>query len=618
MNITERIKDRPLVFDGAMGTVIYSKGVFVNTCFDELNLTRPDLIKEIHQGYVDAGADVILTNTFGANSIKLKKFGLGDRCKEINTAGVKLAKEVVGDRDIYVLGSVGSRLNQGAVLTSENRIVIEQSYREQIEALVRAGVDGIIFETFFDIPELLLGAKIAKEFDIPVIGSISSKKELETIEGLDIKKALKKLDESPYIDILGLNCSIGPHAMLSAVNHVINSIQKPLVVQPNAGNPQKIDGRTIYMNTPEYFTTYSKHYIELGVRGVGGCCGTDMSHISDMAKAVKAITSVKKHIEVIRDTAEIRMDIKVTPPELKSNFAKKLFSNEYATTIEITPPRSTDLCDVLKKVDMCKEAGVDAINIPDGPRASARISPLVTALMIEQQTGMETILHYCCRDRNLIGMQSDLLGGFAGGLKNYLIVTGDPPKLGNYPDATAVFDVDAVGLVGVVNNLNHGLDIAGNEVNPPTSILIGVGANPCALDPDKEINHLINKIEAGAEYIITQPVFDTDALFRFMNRLEQACKNQQIRIPSQLPLVAGIWPLVSYRNAMFLKTEVPGVFVPDNVIERMEKAKTKEDGIKIGLEIAIEMKQKLAPYVQGYQVSAPFGKVDRAVDVLNN
>lgn len=616
MNITERINEHPLVFDGAMGTVIYSKGVFVNTCFDELNLTKPELIKEIHQGYIDAGVDVILTNTFGANSIKLKKFGLGGKCKEINEAGVKLAKDVVGERNIFVLGSVGSRLNQGSVLTAENRERIEQSYYEQIEALVSAGVDGIMFETYFNIAELLLGAKIAKEFDIPVIGSISSTKELETLEGLDIKKALKKLDDSPYIDILGLNCSIGPHAMLSAVKRVIGAIKKPLVVQPNAGNPQKLDGRTIYMNTPEYFTTYSKHYIELGVRGVGGCCGTDKSHIADMAKAVKAITSVKKHIEVINDNDIERRAVSVTPTDKKSRFAEKLFSKEHATTIELTPPRSTDLSDVLKKVEMCKKAGVDAINIPDGPRASARISPLVTALMIEKQTGMETILHYCCRDRNLIGMQSDLLGGYAGGLRNYLIVTGDPPKLGNYPDATAVFDVDAVGLVGVVNNLNHGLDIAGNEVNPPTSILIGVGANPCALDIDKEIQHLNNKIDAGAEFIITQPVFDTDALFRFMDKLEQS--KQKNKLNSSIPIVAGIWPLVSYRNAIFLKTEVPGVSVPDSVISRMEKATTKEDGIKIGLEIAIEMKQKLAQYVQGYQVSAPFGKVERAIDVLNN
>lgn len=606
-NIIEAINEKTLVFDGAMGTTIYSKGVFINTCFDELNLTRPDLIKEIHQGYIDAGADVILTNTFGANSIKLKKYGLGGKCKEINTAGVRIAKEVAGDK-IYVLGSVGSRLKLGSIMTSENQPEIEESYHEQIKTLVEAGVDGIMFETFFDLKELLLGARIAKSYNIPIIASMTSRKELETPEGLDIAKALQKLDKSDNIDILGLNCTIGPHAMLSAVKKVIDKINKPLVVQPNAGSPKKLEGRTIYMNTPEYFTTYCKHYIELGVKGVGGCCGTDKTHIEDMAKAIKAITSSKKKIEIIKSESVDNTEINVTPTIEKSNFAKKLFSKEHATTIEITPPRSTDLTDVINKVEQCKKAGIDAINIPDGPRASSRISPLVTALMIEQKTGMETILHYCCRDRNLIGMQSDLLGGYAGGLKNYLIVTGDPPKLGNYPDATAVFDVDAVGLTTVVNNLNHGLDIAGNTINPPTSILIGVGANPCALDFEKEVNHFYNKVKAGAEFVITQPVFDTDSLMRF---IEQINKDNM-----SIPLVAGIWPLVSYRNAMFLKTEVPGVVVPDSVIERMSKAKTKEDGIKIGLEIAIEMKEKIAPFVQGYQVSAPFGRVECAVEVI--
>ena len=605
-NIIEQIKEKPLVFDGAMGTTIYSKGVFINTCFDELNLTKPDLIKEIHQEYIDAGSDVILTNTFGANSIKLQKYGLKEKVKEINEAGVNIAKSVAGD-SIYVLGSVGSRLNFGSIMTSENKKEIEDSYREQIKVLKENGVDGIIFETYFDVTELLLGAKIAKEFNLPVIASLTLRKEMETPTGLDIKTALKKLDESKYTDILGLNCTVGAHAMLSAVQKVINSIKKPLVIQPNASALKKVDGRTIYMNTPEYFTSYAKKYIELGVRGVGGCCGTDKTHIEDMAKAIKAVTSTKKIITVFQDDKSEELNIKVTPTIEKSNFSKKLYSGEKATTIEITPPRSTDLSEVIKKVLKCKECGVDAINIPDGPRASSRISPLVTALLIEKETGMETILHYCCRDRNLIGMQSDLLGGFAGGLKNYLIVTGDPPKLGNYPDATAVFDVDSVGLTSVVNNLNHGVDIAGNIINPPTSILIGVGANPCALDIEKELTHLKNKIDAGAEYIITQPVFDYNSLLKF---------TEKIRAISSIPIVAGIWPLVSYKNAMFLKTEVPGVVIPDNIIERMSKSTSKEDGIKTGLEIAIEMRDKISSYVEGYQISAPFGRVELAIEVL--
>lgn len=600
-----KIKDTPLIFDGAMGTVIYEKGVFLNTCYDELNLTNPDLIKSIHQDYVDAGADVILTNTFGANKIKLEKYGLANKVREINIAGAKLAKSI--SEEVYVLGSIGSNLSSGEILTPENIEQVKDSYREQISALVEAKIDGIIFETFFDIEELLLASSIAKEFDIPVIASMTLTKEMETPKGLSIVTALKKLDKSQSVDILGLNCSIGPHAMLSAVEKVIGSISKPLVVQPNAGHPQKRDGRMIYLSTPEYFTSYCKNYINMGVMGVGGCCGTNPEHIKEMARTIKALTGVKKHVEISKIEVQ-NTNITVTPTIEKSNFAKKLFSKtEKAISIEITPPRSVDLTPMLEKVQKCKDVGVDAINIPDGPRASARISPMVAGVMIEQKIGIEVILHYCCRDRNLIGMQSDILGGYAAGIKNYLVITGDPPKLGNYPQATAVFDVDAVGLTKVIHNLNHGEDIAGNEINPPTSILIGVGANPCAVNLKKEIKHFYNKIDAGAEYVMTQPVFDADTLLRFIDITSKY---------KQIPVVAGIWPLVSLKNALFLKNEVPGVEIPDRIIERMEKANTKEDALKIGIEIAHEIKQKIDSSVQGYQISAPFGKVDLAINII--
>lgn len=600
-----RIKTTPLIFDGAMGTVIYEKGVFLNTCYDELNLTNPDLIKSIHQDYVDAGADVILTNTFGANRIKLEKYGLANKVREINIAGAKLAKSI--SEEVYVLGSIGSNLSSGEILTPENIEQVKDSYREQISTLVEAKIDGIIFETFFDIEELLLASSIAKEFDIPVIASMTLTKEMETPKGLSIVTALKKLDKSQSVDILGLNCSIGPHAMLSAVEKVIGSISKPLVVQPNAGHPQKRDGRMIYLSTPEYFTSYCKNYINMGVMGVGGCCGTNPEHIKEMARTIKALTGVKKHVEISKIEMQ-NTNITVTPTIEKSNFAKKLFSKtEKAISIEITPPRSVDLTPMLEKVQKCKDVGVDAINIPDGPRASARISPMVAGVMIEQKIGIEVILHYCCRDRNLIGMQSDILGGYAAGIKNYLVITGDPPKLGNYPQATAVFDVDAVGLTKVIHNLNHGEDIAGNEINPPTSILIGVGANPCAVNLKKEIKHFYNKIDAGAEYVMTQPVFDADTLLRFIDITSKY---------KQIPVVAGIWPLVSLKNALFLKNEVPGVEIPDRIIERMEKANTKEDALKIGIEIAHEIKQKIDSSVQGYQISAPFGKVDLAINII--
>ncbi len=381
-----------------------------------------------------------------------------------------------------------------------------------------------------------------------------------------------------------------------------------MVVMANAGLPQEVDGRMIYMASPEYFTEYAKRMIELGVRGVGGCCGTTPADIDTMAKNIKSMTGVKKHVAISSFTEQETREIDVVPMAEKCTFAAKLARGEKVTSIEITPPRSIDLQPMLDKCRICKEAGIDAINIPDGPRASARISPMVAALAIEREVGIETVLHYCCRDRNLIGMQSDLLGGYAGGLRNYLIITGDPPKLGDYPDSTPVFDVDAVGLTQVVTNLNHGVDVGGNGIDPPTGILIGVGANPCAVEPERELQHYMNKINAGAEYAITQPTFDPDALLRFLDSAEAK--------EGTIPVVAGVWPLVSFRNAEFLANEVPGVEVPDSILERMSHAKTKEDGRKLGIEIARKICDRIADRVAGYQVSAPFGIVDLALQVL--
>lgn len=606
-NIIDKMTETPLVFDGAMGTMIYEKGIFINACYDELNLTKPDLIKSIHKEYIDAGCDVILTNTFGADRFKLAKYGISDKQYEINFRGAEIARETAGD-DIYVLGSIGACLSEESAITIENIDALKESYQIQMQALKDGGADGIILETFDNIEELEIAAQTAKSFNLPLIASLACRKEKETLSGLNIKEAVKRLDKNKNIDAIGMNCIIGPHAMHSLLEEVINLTSKPFVVQPNAGYPQKVDGRMIYMAAPEYFASYAQSFIRLGARGIGGCCGTSPKHIKEAAKTVKALTGVKKHIKIDKIEAAETIEVKVTPKEEKSLFAKKLFSGRKVLTMEITPPRSVVLDSMLEKVRECKNAGIDAVNIPDGPRASSRISSLAAAIMIEHKIGIETILHYCCRDRNLIGMQSDLLGGFAAGLKNYLIITGDPPKLGDYPDASAVFDIDAVGLIKTVYNLNHGRDIAGNLINPPSAVLIGAGANPCAVNLDKELNHFLNKYNAGAEYAVTQPVFDADTLISFIDKADKK--------GIHLPFIAGIWPLVSLKNALFLKNEVPGVYIPDSIIKKMEKAETKEDGIKYGIETAHEIKEKIYPYVRGFQISAPFGKVDIALEVI--
>ncbi len=605
-NILEQMKEHPLIFDGAMGTMIYSKGVFINTCYEHLCVTNPKLVSGIHEAYVDGGADVIETNSYGANRIKLQTHGLADQLEAINRAAVKLAREVAGD-DVFVAGSVGPCLQSGQLFDDRMTKEITDVFREHMAVLADEGIDLFLLETFTHVKEARLAAKVAKEFNLPVFVSITVGKDGETRRGEKIEQIVDGLNQDSNVDGIGINCGVGPAAAFSVAERALPHTSKPFTVMANAGVPQEVEGRMIYMSTPEYFTEYAKSMIQVGVRGVGGCCGTTPEHIAMMAKAVKSLSGVKKHVTISHYEEDLP-EVQVVPMADKCAFGAKLAHGEKVTSIEITPPRSIDLKPMLDKCRVCKDAGIDAINIPDGPRASARISPMVAALAVEREIGIETVLHYCCRDRNLIGMQSDLLGGYAGGLRNYLIITGDPPKLGDYPDSTPVFDVDAVGLTQVVHNLNHGRDVGGNPINPPTGILIGVGANPCAVEPERELKHYVNKIRAGAEYAITQPIFDPDALLRFLDAADAEGGN--------IPVVAGVWPLVSFRNAEFLNTEVPGVEVPDAILERMSKAKSKEDGRKVGIEIAREICAAISDRVAGYQVSAPFGIVDLALQVL--
>jgi len=574
-DILELIKQRPLIFDGAMGTMIYSKGVFINTCYEHLCVTNPKLISSIHQAYADAGADVIETNSFGANRLKLQAHGLVDQLEEINRASVRLARAAAGEEGI-VAGSVGPVLKAGQIYLENQSDELTNMFREQMAALADEDIDFFMLETFSHIQEAQLAAKVAKGFGLPVFVSMIVGKDGETQKGHKIEQLVQALESDDHVDGIGINCGVGPAAAYSNAERALPLTSKPFTVMANAGVPQEVDGRLIYMSTPEYFTEYS--------------------------------TGVKKHVSITSHTQHDAPQVDVIPMVEKCGFGAKLARGEKVTSIEITPPRSIDLKPMLAQCQTCKDAGIDAINIPDGPRASARISPMVAALAVEREVGIETVLHYCCRDRNLIGMQSDLLGGYAGGLRNYLIITGDPPKLGDYPDSTAVFDVDAVGLTQVVTNLNHGIDVGGNPINPPTGILIGIGANPCAVEPERELQHYFNKLDAGAEYAITQPVFDPDALLRFLDATEKYRRT--------IPVVAGVWPLVSLRNAEFLKSEVPGVEVPDAILERMSKAKTKEDGRKLGIEIAREICDRISDRVAGYQVSAPFGIVDLALQVL--
>jgi homocysteine S-methyltransferase len=608
-SFTDRLSSGVLIGDGAMGTMLYTHGAFLNACFDELNLSRPDLVKQIHSEYIDAGCDFIETNTFGANAFKLARFGLADSIDKINAAAVKLAKEAAANRDILVAGAVGPTGLSNPTPNDELTKALSDAFTGQTAALARSGVDFLLLETFSNPAELLIAIDAASKTGLPLMAQMTCTEQFETFFGAPLETAILPIARHPAVVAVGLNCSLGPSDMLEALKRLRKVTDKPLSIQPNAGLPRRVEGRTLYMSTPEYMAEFAKRFFEHGARVIGGCCGTTPEHIRRIAQAVKPLARAMAqadrpvHIAV---TKEAPAGFPPVPLKEKSGFGAKLAAHKPITCIELTPPRGIDAGKVIEAARLCAAHNIDAINIPDGPRASARLSPLVTAVKIEQAAGIETILHVCCRDKNLIGLQSDLLGIHAMGLRNVLLITGDPPKLGEYPDATGVFDLDSVALTQVVSGLNRGLDIAQNQLPEPLSLTIGVGANPVASELHREIQRFRQKAAAGAEYAITQPVFDIEMFFAFQAAVED-CK---------LPFIAGIWPFTSYKNAEFMANEVPGVTVPDALLKRMAKATTREDGRKIGIEIAHEMIAALAPHVAGFAVSAPFGNVKTALAAL--
>lgn len=607
-DILTRMAERPLLFDGAMGTMIYQRGVFLNACYDELSLTKPGLIRDIHIQYVRAGIDVLETNSFAANRMKLADFGLVDKVEAINRAAVRLAREAADD-SVYVAGSVGPCLKSGAALILSERDEVAAVFDEQIRVLVDEGIDLLALETFRDLNELLVAVSVADAYDVPVMASFTVTNEvLSEGDQAAVERAVR-LAETPGVDLVGMNCGLGPAKMFNPLKHVVNAVDKPVVVMPNAGGPSEVGGRQLYLNSPEFFAEFCKRYVELGVRGLGGCCGTTPGHLAMASRAVLCMSGVKEHVQIAEAQEKVEAGNE-TPLAEKSLFGAKLAAGERVSSVELLPPRNgAAMAAFLEKCRVCAEAGVDAINLPDGPRASARLSVVSTSVAMQNANlGIEPIPHYCCRDRNLIGMQSDLLGGDALGLKTWLFITGDPPKLGNYPDATGVFDVDAIGLCRLVTNLNRGLDAAGSSVGDATSMVKGVGSNPMAVEMEREVERFFQKIEAGAEFAITQPVFDPEALLRFLERVRSYHRT--------IPVIAGIYPLISFRNADFMNQHVPGVVVPDSILARMQGCSTKEEGLAMGIEISHEISAQVRDHVDGFQVSAPLGKAEAALEIL--
>ncbi len=601
------------VFDGAVGTMLYSKGIYINRSFDELNLTNPDLVREVHEEYVRAGADIIETNTFTATTPKLQQYGLEESLRDINIAAARLARAAACDR-CYVAGAVGPlglRIEPYGPTSFEEA---KDFFKDQVAALLEGGVDLFVLETFSDLAEIRQAIRAVRELcDLPIVAQMTIMTDGNTTYGTTPEVFTARLDEWGA-DVIGLNCGVGPAIVLTAIEKMRAVTNKRLSAQPNAGLPRDVQGRQFYMCSPEYMAKYAKRIIQAGAKYIGGCCGTTPAHIKLISDAVRAASPRKQHVAIggvtpIRVEELTPADIQVVAPEERSHWSRKITNGEFVTSVEVLPPKGCDAKKTLDSIRLLKDAGVDGVNIPDGPRAQTRMSAQATAILVERDIGIEAVLHYCCRDRNLLGMMSDLLGAAALGLRNLLLITGDPPKMGPYPDATAVFDIDAIGLTNMVNKLNHGLDLGNNPIGQPTAFCIGVGVNPGAINLDEEIKRFEYKVEAGAQYAITQPVFDTEQLSDFLKRIEHV----------RIPIVAGIWPLVSYRNAEFLHNEVPGVRVTPSIMERMRVAseKNKEAAREEGLKIARESLLEARDQIQGVQVSAPFGNVRYALEVFD-
>ena len=596
------------LFDGAMGTMLYSKGVFINKCYDELNLRNPEIVLEVHRQYVRAGAEIIETNTYGANRVKLSGFGIEDELRDINVKAAELARAAAGE-SVYVAGAIGPlgiRIEPyGPTSLDEAREI----FREQAGALRDGGVDLFTLETFSNVSEIEQAiAAIRETCNLPVVAQMTIGTDGQTVFGDRPSLIAQRLDRAGA-DVIGLNCSVGPDVMLDAIEEIAAVTAKKISCQPNAGLPRDVNGRQMYMASPDYFAKYAKRLIHKGVKFIGGCCGTTPEHVKMMADAVRPLSPRRTFVIVERD-AKSEKPAGREPAAMaeRSRWGGKIARGEFVTTIEITPPKGANPEHMVESVHAIRSAGVDAVNVPDGPRAQNRMGAIAVAVLLQQRVGIETVLHYCCRDRNLLGMHSDLLGCAALGLHNLLLITGDPPKMGPYPEATAVFDIDSIGLTNMVHLLNRGLDLGGNPFGDPTCFTIGVGVNPGHLDLEYELRRLDWKVKAGAEYAITQPVFDPRQLETFLDRIE----------PMELPVVAGIWPLLSYRNAQFMNNEVPGVSVPDDVMERMRIAseKSKEHALHEGVTIARETLERIRSRVAGVQVSAPLGRVDLALEVF--
>ncbi len=613
----EALRAGPLVVDGAMGTQLYERGVLFNACFEELNITRPELVARIHEEYARAGAQVIETNTFGANEMRLEKHGLGGKVRAINEAGVRLARVAAG-QTAFVVGALGPSGYFLGEASHDDLAKVRRALREQAEVLVGGGVDALLIETVRQTNELqtILDGILSVAGTVPVIASVSVDEHNRMADGTsaaDIARLMKEWGAS----VVGVNCCDGPMNVLEAVTPMI-ALGLPVWAVPNAGLPRRVDERLVYVSTGEYFGVYARRLFKLGVKLVGGCCGTTPEHVRRIAAAAKMAVSTGGEPESVgavgetfqgwsADHAPLVGARESAPFATRSALAAKLKAKEFVVSVEVNPPVGLNLSKALATARMLKAGGATVINIADGARAQARMGNLAMAIRVEEHVGIETLLHVCGRDRNLLGTLAHLLAAHEMGIRNLVVVTGDPPKMGDFPDASAVYDLDSIGILKLASRLNHGIDPGGKPLGDATQFVLATGSEPAALNYDRELARLQQKVRAGANLIMTQPIYDLSVLERFLGDVE----------PLGVPVLVGLLPLASYRNAEFLHNEVPGMQIPESVRERMRRAGSGADARREGVAIAREMLASVRERIAGVYVMPPLERYELALEVVD-
>lgn len=612
MNLLERLSTETILADGAMGTMLHAHGIGFEKCFDELNLTKPSAVAEIHRAYIEAGAQLIITNTFGANRFKLAKHGLEDHVVQINRASVDLAKRVVAAsfKEVLVAGDVGPL---GVRIAPFGRVQPEQAraaFAEQIQALAEAGADLIVMETFSDLYEIREAIKAAKDScTLPIVASVTFTRDDRTVLGDDPAKVAGMLKEAG-VDVIGVNCSGGPAQLLRILKQMVQAVpdrSTKFWVKPNAGWPEQVGGRIMYPADAEYFGEYALSFQEAGACMVGGCCGTTPQHIAAMRKALdSAPPTAQLHVSVLPQE-----EIPETSPEQPTQFAQKLTSGGFAVSVEMDPPRGLSTHKLLAGASLLAEAGADVINVADSPMARMRMSAWAVCDVVQRKVGVETTLHFPTRGRNLLRVQGDLLAAHALGIHNVFVVMGDPTSIGDYPEAMDNYDLVPSGLIKLIKQgFNTGVDHSGTSIGQPTNFFVGAALNLCPPDIEREIRNLHRKVNAGTDFFITQPIYRAEDGPSLLGRYE--AKYGKLN----KPILAGILPLVNGRHASFLHNEVPGIFIPEETRKRVEEAGDTESGTRVGIDLAVELIDQLKTWAGGVYIMPQFNKFDMVAEII--